>query len=407
MEKYKPIELIKKLSTSEKNSYLKVTHDSVDWQIYFNQGKIYYATHSLQPFTRLERHLRRLSHEVPNLKGEIREQVRVIFEGESSNPIHKHSDYRAIAWLIKLKVINPPEAKTLITRLTKEVLSSYLMLPEIDYKVVYVQENLPRFCIFEPDILVQECLQELQEWKSLSPKIWSPDQRPYFFAQAYAKSKIAVEQKEKLSKILKGYSFRQLSAFVNQEELRLAKRLYPLIQEGTIILRPPDEPLDKLPNLNDPSLTLNLNDIPTVVQRKLTKKDLSFQTLIHAPVPEKIYKVIHVDNNNEMIETVKKYLQNENYNLFSIRDSVKALMEISQIKPDLILVEQEMKTVDGLHLTRLIRSYSSLKHIPIIILTNHITLLEKAKIRLAGATEQLNKPFTQAELIKLLSKYLS
>jgi twitching motility two-component system response regulator PilG len=57
IQSFHPIELLEQLSNSEANGYLQVSHGSVYWQIYFCQEQLTYATHSVNPFERIERHV--------------------------------------------------------------------------------------------------------------------------------------------------------------------------------------------------------------------------------------------------------------------------------------------------------------------------------------------------------------
>ena len=46
---------------------------------------------------------------------------------------------------------------------------------------------------------------------------------------------------------MKGFSLRHLAVIMNQDEIQLAKSLYPYILKGGIILHEPDPPFDQLP----------------------------------------------------------------------------------------------------------------------------------------------------------------
>jgi two-component system, chemotaxis family, response regulator PixG len=89
-----------------------------------------------------------------------------------------------------------------------------------------------------------------------------------------------------------------------------------------------------------------------------------------------------------------------------IDDSVKALMKLSTIRPDLILLDVGMPNVDGYQLCALIRKSSVLKEIPIVMVTGNKGLIDRARARLAGATDYLTKPFAQADLLKIVMRYL-
>lgn len=56
-------DLLGELSYAEENNCLRVVYNSTVFYIHFNEGQLVYATNSVAPFERLERHLRRLSNQ--------------------------------------------------------------------------------------------------------------------------------------------------------------------------------------------------------------------------------------------------------------------------------------------------------------------------------------------------------
>ena len=78
--KLSPLSLLRQLSNCSENTCLQAFSNSLSWSIYLEHGKITYATDSVEPFDRLERHLRRFSQQIPLLKSETRVQLRLMFE---------------------------------------------------------------------------------------------------------------------------------------------------------------------------------------------------------------------------------------------------------------------------------------------------------------------------------------
>ena len=107
-----------------------------------------------------------------------------------------------------------------------------------------------------------------------------------------------------------------------------------------------------------------------------------------------------------MLSIISSYLGNEDFNVTLIQDSMKALMKITSTCPDLILLDIGMPNVDGYQLCSLIRKSSSLKDIPIVMVTGNRGLIDRARARIAGATDYLTKPFMQADLLKMMMRHL-
>jgi two-component system, chemotaxis family, response regulator PixG len=108
-----------------------------------------------------------------------------------------------------------------------------------------------------------------------------------------------------------------------------------------------------------------------------------------------------------MLQTIERFLGSENLSLFLIQESVKALIEMMRIKPDLILLDVGMPKVDGYELCRLLRKHPMFKSTPIIMVTGNTGLIDRAKAKLAGTTDYMTKPFTQSELSKMVYRHLA
>jgi two-component system, chemotaxis family, response regulator PixG len=411
-QNFSPLKLLEQLSNSQANGYLQVSYNSVDWHIYFNLGKLLYATHSLDPFERLERHLRRLNTEISTLSSSVRTQVRLNFEPELKNNPSLAPDYQAICWLVEQQYLQPTEAVKLLKEITIEVFESYLLLKEGIFQFISNNDKFPKFCRLEVQSFIEECQQRLQAWQLLASYISSPEQRPYLVSQSSTQQKFAPEKQEKLSKLLKGFSFRQLSVLTKKDELKLAQGIYPLIRDKLVILRDPQPPFDKLPKL--PPATecpIFISDpiINKSSQEASYKNTLSNLTFHNLPAPEatKNYKVICIDDSPTILKEINRFLENYELEIDLISDSGKALREIIRIKPDLILMDVGMPNIDGYKLCRLIRNHSSFQTTPIIMVTGNTGLIDRAKARIAGATDYMTKPFTQAELVKMVFRYLT
>jgi len=66
-----------------------------------------------------------------------------------------------------------------------------------------------------------------------------------------------------------------------------------------------------------------------------------------------------------------------------------------------------MAGIDGYELCRIIRNNSMFKNTPIIFVTSYKGLVDKVRARLAGASGYLTKPFTRAELLKIVFMHLA
>lgn len=260
---FQPTSLLQQLLDSGSSGCLSVQSQGVTWLFYFQAGHLFFATHSIDPFDRLERHLRRLSADIPSLTREVRTQARTSFE-----PLEQSTaSYEAICWLNAEGFIDPAQVGTLLQNLALEVLESFLLITASEHELLKAP-SMPILASLPLKELLHQAENTLHKWQLFQDKVSSPFQRPYLFTQTRGHQRLTQEQQQRLGNLLRGYSFRHLAVLTNQDELKLIKSLYPLIQDGTIFLRDPQPPFDLLPRFAaqapPASPELSLDDISEV-----------------------------------------------------------------------------------------------------------------------------------------------
>lgn len=389
-----PIAILTEQADVQASGCLYVSGKSVTWGFSFWGGKVIYATHDIDPGEKLERHLYRLSRANSQLTSEIRSQVRLSVGAATSINHQVEAETQAIAWLVKQGNLSTIEAGKLMTNLTREALESFLLVREVTYQFINQQEKSRVIVCLDLDELIDSCQKKLDNWQSLSPQIRSPYQRPYVAIKSQLESRLSPQQHQKLTKILKGLSFRQLAVVLNQDEFLLAKSLHPLILDGTLVVCPPQSPFDRFPKtrLSKTSVITDLltGDRPTNSPQYYAKA-----------------KIICVDDSPSMLQVVGRILGNHDFEIFAISDPVKALREIINMKPDLIFLDVEMPNLDGYKLCRLLRNHSQFPKTPIVMVTGNTGFLGRAKAKIAGATDYLTKPFSRAELESMVFKHIN
>ena len=147
-----PHRLLLRLVHQRFTGCLQVETNIADWSIYFSEGELTFATSSLLPFERLDRHLGRLSQQVPLLGGAVRSQIRSLFD---RRPLPSHSrispDYQAILQLVEQQYLTVSQAQRLIEQVAREVLTGFLMLyegsPEVIERAAF--DPYPELCRIE------------------------------------------------------------------------------------------------------------------------------------------------------------------------------------------------------------------------------------------------------------------
>jgi two-component system, chemotaxis family, response regulator PixG len=466
--KLSPQGLLRQLTNCYETTCLQAFSNSVSWLIYIKQGKIIYATHSVEPFDRLERHMRRLYQQIPLVDNEVRVQMRLMFDNEDHHHLpNQPPEYQAINWLINEQHILPTQATLLIQELVKEVIESFILIKIGNYELTETLHDIPIICKLDVNTIIEQCQNQLQNWRYLGRYISSPYQRPYLLVTSKFNDKRLPPLQENITNWMKGFSLRHLAIIMNQDELQLALSLYPYIVKGSIVLHEPDPPFDKLPktyphsflfsedstelvrgklfvlgvapSTNTPKetpiispenvafqqLVPDISDVPeqdlqpaTIQQLVPNVSDVPAQNLqpetvesekikVNTRTLQKTYKIISVDDSPTILKEISRYLEDENFTLVTINEPVKAVMSIIRHKPDLILLDLNMAGIDGYELCKIIRNNSMFKNIPIIFVTSNKGIIDKVKARFVGASGYLTKPFTRAELLKMIFMHLA
>jgi two-component system, chemotaxis family, response regulator PixG len=400
-----PIKLLEQLATSQAKGCLRITSNDVVWLLYFYEGKLFYANHSLEPIERLEQHLRRISPIV--LANQVYTDLREQLKEANLEATYPSLDYQAIRWLIAQGHISEQTAGTLVKSISKEVLQSYLLITTGNSELISRETAFPIWWSGNFLFVTKECQTELQAWQALQPAIQSPYQRPYLMNVEHPL--LTADVKAKLSKILIGFSFRQLSLLLKQDELTVANNLYRLISNQIVGLRPPQPPFDRLHKLyaagmdkdrfdeKTQSVTDTLNAVTSDHNTSGTTGDL---------VEQATYKIACVDDSPTILREINRFLDGDSFKVFPIVDSGTALMKIIRINPDIILLDVGMPTIDGYKLCSMLRKHPAFKKTPIVMVTGNTGIIDRAKAKMAGSTDYMTKPFTQSGLIEMVSSHL-
>jgi two-component system, chemotaxis family, response regulator PixG len=347
-QKLQPLSLLKKITGKSVTGCLQVFSASGSWSIYVDEGKLIYACYSEKMFEPLYRNLQRLSQQISTLPREIHEQLRAIFETGIENQSIPNPDYLAICWLVNQKYISPFQAAILIEQLALEVLESFLNLEEGSYEFIPESflDDMPKFCHLNLRLLVERCQMPRSEaaYRQTSPASQSHPSELFKINELKPKSKSTPN------------SFR------------------------TNGYKPP-------------TYSINTNEHRG-------------QRVTQPPVDKKIYKIFCIDDSPTVLNTIQSYLDEQTFCVVGVTDSLKALMQIIHTKPDIILLDISMPNLDGYELCSLLRKHSQFKNTPVIMVSEKVGFLDRAKAKMVKASGYLTKPFTQGDLLKVIFKHI-
>jgi two-component system alkaline phosphatase synthesis response regulator PhoP len=106
-------------------------------------------------------------------------------------------------------------------------------------------------------------------------------------------------------------------------------------------------------------------------------------------------KILVVDDDRNIVDLVRLYLERDGYRVFVAYDGLEALKLARQMRPDLIVLDLLLPEVDGLDVCRILQTESE---VPIIMLTARTTEEDKLIGLELGADDYVTKPFSPREL---------
>jgi two-component system chemotaxis response regulator CheY len=115
-------------------------------------------------------------------------------------------------------------------------------------------------------------------------------------------------------------------------------------------------------------------------------------------------RVLTVDDSKTMRDMVSFTLRKAGFDVDEAEDGRKALSVLGAGKFDLIITDLNMPNMDGISLIKNVRSGSSHRGVPILILTTESDSTKKNDGKAAGATGWLVKPFSPEKLVELVQR---
>jgi len=110
--------------------------------------------------------------------------------------------------------------------------------------------------------------------------------------------------------------------------------------------------------------------------------------------------ILIVDENEDIIDFLIRIVRSEGFKTLTANNRETALAMIRSEKPDLMLLDNNMESMDGMELLRQTQVIS--QDLPVIFLGNHRDTQGAVKAIKAGAYDYLTKPFQSNELMQVI-----
>ncbi|MGC1217882.1 MAG: response regulator [Phormidesmis sp.] len=409
-----------------------IVGEGVEWCVDIVGGQLLFAAHSLQHLTAFESVLPALGYEAA-----LSTYWRLVSLGPYK-PKTEEKGLEALGWtsrvleaLIQYKTLNRQQAEKTLAMLSEEAIASLIGLEKATVTWHPFPVGIWHLSVNGVDVfpLVERLAVRIKGWQCVGDRIISPHQRPYCEApesiyEDIPNGKLSNQTLKALIRLIQGASIRQLAQVLKQDEIRLAQLLYPYIEHRVIKLWPPVAPFDRLPWLPAESIapdSLNLTSswaapaptTPSSEHKPAHHKHTHHRhthpsaNADHQPPPNRDYLIVCIDDNQLVLNKIHSYLDSDRFKLKSVLDPMGSISKICAMKPDLILLDISMPKIDGHNLCRILKRSLMFKKIPIIMISSNTSALNKAKAQSVGATDYLEKPFSKAQLLRVLETHLS
>lgn len=147
--------------------------------------------------------------------------------------------------------------------------------------------------------------------------------------------------------------------------------------------------------------------------RRIKREDLlKVMKKNNMPISEELakgdkYRVTIIDDDPEILRMIKTILSAEDdLDVRTASSGFQAGMLISNWIPDIILLDFLMPQIDGFEVCHRLRADDKTKDIPIIAVSVLKGDKELEKMRRAGITDYISKPFQSEELVKKIKQHL-
>ncbi|OGH98790.1 MAG: hypothetical protein A2104_01390 [Candidatus Melainabacteria bacterium GWF2_32_7] len=118
-------------------------------------------------------------------------------------------------------------------------------------------------------------------------------------------------------------------------------------------------------------------------------------------------KILIVDDEQDIVETLKFVLETEGLNCITAYDGEEALNKAKNEKPDLIILDVMLPKINGYKVCRLLKFDAKYKDIPILMVTARSQEEDKSIGEETGADEYITKPFDIDEVVNIAKQYLN
>ena len=113
-------------------------------------------------------------------------------------------------------------------------------------------------------------------------------------------------------------------------------------------------------------------------------------------------RILYIEDNKTNIRLVERSLKFMGYDLIIAEDGGEGLIKANQELPDIVLLDIDLPTIDGITVLRSLKSNFATKDIPVIMYSTQMDIQTQEICKEYGADVFLHKPASTANLLSVV-----
>lgn len=119
-------------------------------------------------------------------------------------------------------------------------------------------------------------------------------------------------------------------------------------------------------------------------------------------------KVVCIEDEVEMIDLLKLILGRHNFHVTGAIGGEEGLRKVTEIRPDLVLLDLMMPGMDGWEVFQKMRASEEMRDIPVIIVTAKAQAIDRVLgLNIAKVDDYITKPFGRQDLLDRIERVLA
>jgi chemotaxis family two-component system response regulator PixG len=355
-----------------------------NWTFYLYLGRIVYATGGIHPVRRWKRNLNiyapHLASKLASLEPHLQKEL----------DFQECWEYELLNFWREKQEITRKQLIQIIRAIIIEILFDLNQTMEITFQLKASQSLTSQLVLLDTDQVIVEAWQLWQHWQGAKLADRSPNSAPIIKQAEQLSQRTSANTYQLMNKLFNGKStLRDLSVQLKQDLVQMTRLMIPYLQLDLIeFIKIPDLPLPL-------SKLIPSQETPAPAPTTATGKAL----------------IICIDDNFPITEQMKQIVTRNGYNFLSFNNPYLAMALMSVNKPDFVFLDLDMPKVNVYEIcTQLQQLFSfklsSFQHIPIVIMSENLGLMDRVRAKMVGCSDFLSKPLNERAVLDLIAKYL-